>query len=113
MRFMLLRIFIACLGAITVTVGMLLAMDAVTNVFRDRDLQRYFRITDILPKADPGRPERPEAVARPPDAPTAESPAIYSTPPLQAPADVQPEIEPPVVLAPEIDAGETPSAGGD
>jgi hypothetical protein len=63
------RLFIALVGALVVTSFLLFAMDAVTSVFRERDSHRYYRITDILPKPDPGRPVRPEPVSRPPALP--------------------------------------------
>lgn len=97
------RLVIAAAGAIIVTATLLLGMDALTALFRNDGGERYFRITDILPKAPLGRPERPEAQARPPsriepdiDNPdagvTVEAPSAPST---GSPALRGPEIEPP------------------
>jgi hypothetical protein len=63
---MLVRIGIALAGAIVVTFGLLLVMDTITDVFRDGDTTKYFRISDVFAKPDNLRPDRPEAVALPP-----------------------------------------------
>jgi hypothetical protein len=78
---MLGRMVIAIVGALVITAGLFLAMDAATGLFRERDLQRYFRITDILPKPEPGRPERPGEVVRPPGTRTLELPEDDATQP--------------------------------
>jgi hypothetical protein len=100
---MITRLLIAAVGAVIVTVGLLLAMDTVTSLFRSQSGERLFRITDILPKPPPGRPERPEVFRPPerveserrtpePDLPIGVPPAVEREPPLQSPA-----IEPPAL----------------
>ena len=64
---MLARIAIAAVGALIVTGGLLLSMDALTSLWDNRSGERFFRITDILPKPELGRPERPQAGQRQPD----------------------------------------------
>jgi hypothetical protein len=92
---MITRILVALVGAVIVTAGLLFAMDRVTSLFRNHDFQRYFRINDILPKPDPGRPTRPRSLSEQPDVPesgnfvpeigvTVETPDI-ETPTLQTP----------------------------
>ena len=63
---MIFRVLIAAMGALVVTGGLLLAMDSLTSLFEDRSTERFYRITDVLPKPEPGRPERPAAAARQP-----------------------------------------------
>lgn len=69
---MLARILIALVGAAIVTAGLLLTMDSVTSILRNQDLPRYFRISDILPKPEPGRPTRPAELGRQPAVPSTE-----------------------------------------
>ncbi|HEY5665595.1 MAG TPA: hypothetical protein VIV64_02660 [Gammaproteobacteria bacterium] len=63
---MIFRVLIAACGALIVTGGLLLTMDSLTSLFENRSGERYFRITDVLPKPEPGRPERPTAARRQP-----------------------------------------------
>jgi len=63
---MVLRLLTALVGALVITASLLLGMDSLTSVFRERDAARYFRITDILPRQDPGKPDRPAPVRRQP-----------------------------------------------
>jgi len=70
---MILRLLVALVGAAIVTTGLLLGMDAVTSLFREEDGERLYRITDILPRPAPGRPERPAPAQRQPDVPEAEA----------------------------------------
>jgi hypothetical protein len=111
MQIMILRVFIALIGAVVITSGLLLGMDAVTSLFREEDGSRYYRITDILPRPDPGRPERPQPAARQPDAPEAELSLPDAQLRLQLPEDLEvedgparPELEPPA------DAPATPAS---
>ena len=97
---MLVRIGIALAGAIVVTFGLLLVMDTVTDVFRDGDTTKYFRISDVFAKPDNLRPDRPEAVALPPDteAETATSETDARVP-IDAPTGAIPA---PLVPRPEL-----------
>jgi hypothetical protein len=102
---MIARLLIAVTGAVIITAGLLLGMDTVTSLFRNQTGERYFRITDILPKAPPGRPERPpvlrqparveQEIARPGTGLPIEAPAAVDrdTPPLDAPALEPPQLE--------------------
>ena len=83
------RMVIAVVGAVVVTTCLLLIMDSATSAFRDRNLERFFRITDILPRPDPGRPVRPEGLGRQPAVPRPDSGA----------SDVRIDIEAPVAPA--------------
>jgi len=109
---MITRILVALVGAVIVTAGLLFAMDRVTSLFRNHDFQRYFRINDILPKPDPGRPTRPRSLSEQPDVPgpgnfvpefgvTVETPEI-ETPTLRpSPSLTEPGAELPPETAPE------------
>jgi hypothetical protein len=103
---MIARLVIAAAGAIIITATLLLGMDAVTALFRNEGGERYFRITDILPKPPPGRPERPEAQARPPSRiePDIASPDAGVT--IEAPA--APATGSPPLRGPEIELPEPP-----
>lgn len=61
------RVLIAAVGALIVTAGLLLSMDAVTSLFRSQNGERFYRITDVLPKPERGRPERPAPARRQPE----------------------------------------------
>lgn len=52
---MISRLLLAALGAIAVTIGLLLFMDDVTSRYLLRDSTQYFRITDYFPAPDRGR----------------------------------------------------------
>jgi len=105
---MIFRVLIAAAGAIIVTGSLLLAMDSLTSLFENRSGERYFRITDVLPKPEPGRPERPRAAARQPARVEPEAAGQDNLVPIETPQIVegqpatlaQPEI---VRLEPEID----------
>jgi hypothetical protein len=82
---MLRRLLLATAGAATITIGMLLGMSGVVELFEQRDPTRYFSITDFIP-APPGR-RRPDLVlpeAQPGrarvDTPTADR-AVIDAPP--------------------------------
>jgi len=100
---MIARLSIAIAGAIVITVALLLAMRTFTTLFRDDSGERYFRITDILPKPPPGRPERPQARSRSPERfdPGIENPDATlsiqapTVPGADRPALEEPAIEPP------------------
>lgn len=95
---MILRVFLALIGAIVITSTLLLGMDTLTSMFRERDGQRYYRITDILPRPAPGRPERPLPPPRRPDAPLAEVELPASGLPADAPTDFEPAPDSPQPL---------------
>ncbi len=69
---MIARVFIALIGAVLITGTLLLAMNSVTTVFRERDGARFFRISDVIVRPDDGRPERPAPVLPQPDRPEAD-----------------------------------------
>jgi len=98
------RILIATTGALIVTAGLLLAMDSLTSLFEDESRERYFRITDVLPKPDPGRPDRPRAGVRAPDSVEIESGELAITVPIEAPAELDTEVR--GLVGPEV---ETPA----
>ncbi|HUF71620.1 MAG TPA: hypothetical protein VMR74_01845 [Gammaproteobacteria bacterium] len=100
---MITRLMVAAVGAIIVTAGLLLAMDAVTSLFRSQSGERYFRITDILPKLPPGRPERPGAL-RPPERVEPELTPAEPSLPIEVPAGIDreaPPLESPALEPPE------------
>jgi hypothetical protein len=101
---MITRLLVAAVGAIIITVGLLLAMDAVTSLFRVQSGERYFRITDILPKLPPGRPERPQAL-RPPERVEPELTAPEPSLPIETPVGIDreaPPVESPPIEPPEL-----------
>jgi hypothetical protein len=79
------RALLAVFGAIVITVGLLLAMDSVVDVFREDSGERYFRIGDILPRPDPGRPDRPAPVARQPETDLPDRSSVDVRVPTEAP----------------------------
>jgi hypothetical protein len=96
------RVFVALLGAIVITGALLLGMDTVTSMFRERDGGKYFRITDILPRQAPDRPTRPEPVMRGPGLPEGEVDAPATRIPLETPGDFDPG-RPTELIVPDID----------
>lgn len=109
---MILRLLTALVGALVVTASLLLGMDAVTSVFRERDTGRFFRIMDVLPSQDDGRPERPAPARRQPELENPGFTADEAAGPLEPPArpvpgsdlaPPAPAIERPEVAAPETD----------
>lgn len=107
---MIYRVLIALLGAVVITSGLLLGMDAVTSMFRDRDDSRYYRITDILPRRVPGRPERPAPGQRQPDIPAAELSLPDAQITLEQALEVEqvrqrPSLEPPPDAGGQAEAG--------
>lgn len=103
---MIARIFIAIVGAVIVTGGLLLAMEGLTSLFEKDAGERYFRITDILDRPAPGRPERPRAGSLAPDQPAVEVATPSGLVPIEAPADVASETL--SVPAPEIPSTDLP-----
>lgn len=95
------RVIIAAVGAIVVTGSLLLVMDSMTLLFENESGERFFRITDILEKPEPGRPIRPLPGARQPDGPESENEELNASVPLELP--VPEEAEPLSIPAPEID----------
>lgn len=82
---------------------MLIGMNEVAKVFRERDPTRYFRITDVIIPERSGRPERPSEAQLPPERstpqfdppterPRVNGPRIDVAPPLPAP-DIEPRLE--------------------
>ena len=67
---MIARILVAMVGAVVITSTLLLGMDAITSIFRERDTARYYRISDVQLR-QPGRPDRPEPVPQQPEVPEA------------------------------------------
>ena len=64
-------------------------------------LERFFRISDVLPKPDPGRPERPQAAARQPagiDTEAADPEILLPIELPNAPAAASPELSLPESL---------------
>lgn len=102
---MIARVVIAAVGAIAITGSLLLVMDSMTSLFEGERGERFFRITDILEKPDPGRPTRPLPGARQPDSPESESEDLNTTVPLELPAPADAEalsIPEPQIDAPNI-----------
>lgn len=97
---MILRVLIAACGALIVTGGLLLAMDSVTSLFEDQSGERFFRITDVLPKPEPGRPERPAAARRQPAGLETEAANPDTVLPIELPEI--PEAASPDVRGPEL-----------
>lgn len=104
---MLSRIAIAAVGALLVTGGLLLSMDALTSMFENRSGERYFRITDILPKPEPDRPERPGPGQRQPDTGIEDVRDANATLPVEPPAD--PDRRLPELTGPDIPEPEPPA----
>lgn len=102
------RVLIATVGALVITAGLLLAMDSVTSLFENRSGERYFRISDVLPKPDPGRPERPRAGTRAPELAGPESSKPDPTVPIETPTLL--DSDRPQLLEPEV---ELPASGQD
>jgi hypothetical protein len=103
---MIARVAIAVVGAVVVTGALLLTMDTLISLFENERGERYFRITDVLEKPDPGRPERPRAARRQPNQPEAESASPNASVPIEAPEDI--DIPTPSVSSPGIELPEPP-----
>ena len=82
---MISRLIIAALGAVAVTIGLLLFMDDVTSRYLLRDTTQYFRITDYIPAPDRGRqlPNVPVVPESAPDRPELENPVEEELPTLE------------------------------
>jgi hypothetical protein len=107
MHNMILRVFIALVGAAVVTVGLLLGMNAVTSLFRERTGERVFRIMDVE-RAKVGRPERPPVPERAPRIPKSDAELPQSgltAEPLEEPVSPLPQNVPvPAIEPPQQDA---------
>ncbi len=103
---MIVRVAIAFAGAIIVTSSLLLGMDTLTSLFDNESGERYFRITDVLPKPEPGRPQRPEAAARQPQRPEQEFVNPDTALPIVVPAAIDTQL--PAVRRPEIELPDPP-----
>lgn len=73
-RPLFIRYTVAVVGALAITVAMLLFMNDLVSRFLERDAIRYFSITSYIPAPDLGRqlPDAPPAPAQAPDAPVVE-----------------------------------------
>jgi hypothetical protein len=69
MQVMILRVLLSLVGAVVITSSLLLGMDAVTSIFRERDTTRYYRISDVQLRSNDGRPDRPAPVPLLPETP--------------------------------------------
>ena len=99
------RLLLAALGAIAVTVGLLLLMDDVTSRYILRDSTQYFRITDYIPAPDRGRqlPDVPVVPQVAPDRPEFEHPEEEEQPadevlPWELPEEAAPNLEEQLIL---------------
>jgi hypothetical protein len=101
------RVAIAIVGAVVVTGSLLLVMDSLTSLWQNERGERYFRITDVLQKPDPGRPERPQAATPPPDRPADDSSNPDGPVRIETPADI--DIESPPGAAPAIERPDLPA----
>jgi hypothetical protein len=106
---MIARILVAVVGALVITSVLFLGMDAVTSLFRERDVTRYFRVNDVTVKDRSGLPDRPRPVPRQPDTPRAARDLPADSVPLE-----NPDLTPPAasipgrLLEPEIETGQEP-----
>jgi hypothetical protein len=104
---MLPRLVIALAGAIAVTLAMLWGMNAVTNLFRERDATRYFRVTDFIPAPDgPRKPALPRTPEQAPESPGLEyerrgGPDVGVDRPAIGPPILEPGMPPELGPAPE------------
>jgi hypothetical protein len=99
------RVAIAVVGAAVVTVALLLTMDSLVSLFEDERGERFFRITDVLEKPPPGRPERPRDARRQPDQPQSETTIENAAVPIEAPGDIdvpRPPVDGPAIELPEL-----------
>ena len=99
------RLLFAALGAIAVTIGLLLFMDDVTSRYLLRDSTQYFRITDYFPAPDRGRqlPDVPVVPQIAPDRPEFEHPEEEELPasdvlPWELPEEATPDLEEQLLL---------------
>ena len=99
------RLLFAALGAIAVTIGLLLVMDDVTSRYLLRDSTQYFRITDYFPAPDRGRqlPDIPVAPQIAPDRPEfehleEEGPPADEALPWELPEEAMPHLEEQLIL---------------
>lgn len=104
---MITRVATAIVGAVVVTGSLLLIMDSLTSLFENERVERYFRITDVLQKPEPGRPERPRAARPPPDGPQGNGANPDGQGQIETP-DAG-EIESPPIAAPAIDRPQLPA----
>ncbi len=102
---MISRLLFAALGAIAVTIGLLLFMDDVTSRYLLRDSTQYFRITDYIPAPDRGRqlPNVPVVPESAPDRPELEHPEEEELPtleelPWELPEEATPNLEEQLML---------------
>jgi hypothetical protein len=97
------RLFVALVGAVVITGGMLLGMSGIVDAFRNRDPTRYFSITNIISRPAQGRRERPGDIVRAPERRTPAYEGEASDIPLETPEE--PALEtPPEATRPALDA---------
>jgi hypothetical protein len=63
---MIARLFIAIVGAAVITAAILLGMSGFATAYKNRGGDKLYLITNILPRPERGRPERPPDAALPP-----------------------------------------------
>lgn len=106
------RVFLALVGAVIITAGMLLGMRAVTSLFEQADYHRYYRITDVFARPWDQRPDRPEDRPRPPPSPALTSDVPDSDVPVPPPRIENPApLAPASLPAPAIEPPEPPAPG--
>lgn len=93
---MIIRYLIAVLGALAITIGLLMFMNDVTQRYVRDDPLRYFRIMDFIPAPDRGR----QRIERPTDPRLAPKVPELEPEPLQQ--EAAPETEPEMEIDPEI-----------
>jgi hypothetical protein len=94
---MIIRYLIATLGALAITIGLLIFMKDVTTRYVNDDPIRYFRILDFIPGPDRGR----ERIQPPSDPRLAPSVPELEQEPLEAPRQ-QLDPSPDITIEPEI-----------
>jgi hypothetical protein len=98
---MLTRYLLALVGALAITIGLLLFMHDITERYVLRDPTRYFRILDFIPAPDRGR----QRVPPPTDPRLAPEMPELEHDPLQEPRPLEPEPElriDPEILTPAV-----------
>lgn len=97
---MISRVLLAAIGAVAITIGLLLFMDDVTSRYLMRDTTQYFRIMDYIPAPDRGRqlpdvPVIPESAPNRPqfDYPDDEEQPDENAPPWELLEEAVPNLE--------------------
>jgi len=73
-RPIIIRYTVACIGAVSITIALILFMNDLINRFFEREAIQYFAITNFIPAPNLGRqlPQAPPAPAAVPNAPQLE-----------------------------------------